>query len=288
MNINWYPGHMKKTIESIEQSLKLVDFVIVLLDARIPWSSKNPLLDKVIGNKPVLYLLNKADLADDKTTKEWIRSIEENENAVAMEWISVGKTNTKKLIQKAEELLKEKRQKELEKGMAATKLRAMVTGIPNVGKSTFINQISGRKGTKTGNRPGVTKTNQWMRVGELDLLDTPGVLWPKLDPPIRGRHLAFTGSIKDEIMDIETLAFEFIKEAMKNFPEKLYNRYEIQNPLEDPVEIMDAIGKRRGALMRGAEIDYTKVSHIVMDEFRGGQMGRISLEVPLNYEFSES
>lgn len=281
MNINWYPGHMKKTMESIQASLKLVDFVIVLLDARIPWSSMNPMLEEIIERKTRLYLLNKADLADPIITADWIKSINKEENSIAMEWTSNKGQNKNKIIDKVEELLFEKRNKEVSKGMNQRKFRAMVTGIPNVGKSTFINQISGIKGTKTGNRPGVTKVNQWIKVhNRLDLLDTPGILWPKLDPPIRGRHLAFTGSIKDEIMDIETLAFELIKESLNSFKPKLLSRYDIIEDLKDPVEIMDAVGIRRGALLKKGEIDYTKVSHIIIDEFRSGQMGRISLEKP--------
>ena len=281
MNIIWYPGHMKKTMESIQESLKLADFIIVLLDARIPWSSKNPMLEEIIVHKPKLYLLNKADLADPNITKCWIKGIEEDEYSLAMEWTSTHGQNKNKIVDRAEELLSEKRKIEASKGMNERKLRAMVTGIPNVGKSTFINQISGIKGTKTGNRPGVTKTNQWIRAHEkLDLLDTPGILWPKLDPPIRGKHLAFTGSIKDEIMDIETIAYELVRESLGSFKELLFNRYDIKEDLKDPIAIMDAIGIRRGALLKKGEIDYTKVSHIIMDEFRSGQMGRISLERP--------
>lgn len=281
MNINWYPGHMKKTIESIQNSTKLVDFVIILLDARIPWSSHNPLLEETIGNKPKLYILNKADLADPKISKEWIEYFEDSENSLAIEWTSTKKQNKNIIIEKVEKLLSDKRAQDYSKGMIERKFRGMVTGIPNVGKSTFINQISGIKGTKTGNKPGVTKSNQWIKAHKkLDLLDTPGVLWPKLDPPIRGRHLAFTGSIKDEIMDIETIAFELIKESKSNFLDMILNRYDISDEISDPVEIMDAIGKRRGALLKKGEIDYSKVAHILMDEFRSGVIGRISLEKP--------
>lgn len=279
MNINWYPGHMKKTIESLKTVRSQCDLAIVLLDARIPMSSYNPLLNEVLEGFPVLYLLNKSDLADPSITDEWIASFKKREDSSAIPWSATKKPNMGMLKKALEELAEGIRAKDRERGMQKRKLRIMVTGIPNVGKSTFINQLSGRKSAAIGNRPGVTKTNQWIRHHDaFDLLDTPGVLWPKFDPPIRGKHLAFTGSIKDEIMDSETLAFELIKEAREHFFESLRSRYDLKEDPGDALAVMDAIGKRRGALIRGGEVDYTKVSRIILDEFRGGMWGRISLE----------
>lgn len=279
MNINWYPGHMKKTIESIQSVKSQCDIAIVLLDARIPMSSYNPLLDDTFADYPVLYLLNKSDLADHDVTEDWIRYFKSKEDTSAIPWTATGKANMRALVKAIEELAAPIREKERAKGMQKRKLRVMVTGIPNVGKSTFINQLAGKKSAAIGNRPGITKTNQWIRHHpEFDLLDTPGVLWPKLDPPIRGRHLAFTGSIKDEIMDRETLAFELLKEGMDKFYELIAKRYDLKDNYSEAIELMDGIGKRRGCLMRGGEIDYTKVASIILDEFRNGTWGRISLE----------
>ena len=279
MNINWYPGHMKKTIESIQSVKSQCDLAIVLLDARIPMSSYNPLLDDTFANYPVLYLLNKSDLADPAVTDAWIEYFKGREETSAIPWTATGKANMRALSKAIEDLAAPIREKERAKGMQKRKLRVMVTGIPNVGKSTFINQLAGKKSAAIGNRPGITKTNQWIRHhSEFDLLDTPGVLWPKLDPPIRGRHLAFTGSIKDEIMDRETLAFELLKEGMEKFYEIIAKRYDIKENYTDAIDLMDAIGKRRGCLMRGGEIDYTKVASIILDEFRNGTWGAISLE----------
>ncbi|MDD7362908.1 MAG: ribosome biogenesis GTPase YlqF [Peptoniphilus sp.] len=279
MNINWYPGHMKKTIESLKSVRAQCDIAIVLLDARIPISSYNPLLDETLSDFPVLYLLNKSDLADPKVTEDWINYFKRQKDTSAIAWSATQKANKALLTRALEDLAKEMRQRDRDKGMRKRKLRIMVTGIPNVGKSTFINQISGRKSTAIGNKPGVTKTNQWIRYhADFDLLDTPGVLWPKLDPPIRGRHLAFTGSIKDDIMDTETLALELVKEARANFFDAISTRYDLEEDPGEDLAVMDAIGRRRGALMRGGEIDYTKVSHIILDEFRTGKWGRISLE----------
>ncbi|MDY3119238.1 MAG: ribosome biogenesis GTPase YlqF [Peptoniphilus sp.] len=279
MNINWYPGHMKKTIESLQAMKAQCDVAVVLLDARIPVSSYNPLLDEVLTSIPVLMILNKSDLADPQTTDRWIDDFNARADTSAIAWSATSKWNEKKLTEALERAVASIREKDAKKGMEKRKLRLMVAGIPNVGKSTFINQLSGKKSAAIGNRPGITKTNQWIRHHKaFDLLDTPGVLWPKLDPPIRGRHLAFTGSIKDEIMDVETLAFELVKEAMGKFKGAMYDRYDLADVYEDPVSVMDAIGKRRGCLIRGGEIDYTKVARLILDEFRAGKWGRISLE----------
>ncbi|MDU6783336.1 ribosome biogenesis GTPase YlqF [uncultured Peptoniphilus sp.] len=279
MNINWYPGHMKKTIEDIEKKLKLVDFVIEIIDSRIPFSSRNPLFDDLFKNKKRLLIFNKSDLSDPKLNEEWMEKITD-ENNFAISYNAM-KPNVNLVVKKSEELMADEIKKYEDKGLNKGPLRAMIVGIPNSGKSTFINSISGTKSARTGNRPGVTKTNQWIKIhSKLHLLDTPGVLWPKFEEKV-GLNLAFTGAIKDEIMDRETLALKLIGKLKKIAPAALEERYKLSN-IEDKeaIEIMDEIGKNRGALMRGGLIDYEKVSGIILDEFRKGTLGRITLEEP--------
>lgn len=279
MNINWYPGHMKKTIEDIEKKLKLIDFVIEIIDSRIPFSSRNPLFDDLFKNKKRLLIFNKSDLSNPKLNEEWMEKITD-ENNFAISYNAM-KPNVNLVVKKSEELMADEIKKYEDKGLNKGPLRAMIVGIPNSGKSTFINSISGTKSARTGNRPGVTKTNQWIKIhSKLHLLDTPGVLWPKFEEKV-GLNLAFTGAIKDEIMDRETLALKLIGKLKKIAPAALEERYKLSN-IEDKeaIEIMDEIGKNRGALMRGGLIDYEKVSGIILDEFRKGTLGRITLEEP--------
>ncbi|MFR2892420.1 ribosome biogenesis GTPase YlqF [Peptoniphilus grossensis] len=279
MNINWYPGHMKKTIEDIEEKLKLVDFVIEIIDSRIPYSSRNPLFKDLLKNKKRLLIFNKSDLSNPKLNEEWMEKITD-ENNFAISYNAM-KPNVNLVVKKSEELMAEEIKKFQDKGLKKGPLRAMIVGIPNSGKSTFINSISGTKSARTGNRPGVTKTNQWIKIhSKLHLLDTPGVLWPKFEEKV-GLNLAFTGAIKDEIMDRETLALKLIEKLKNIAPASLEERYKISDIKEmSPLEIMDEIGKNRGALMRGGLIDYEKVSGIILDEFRKGTLGRITLEEP--------
>lgn len=279
MNINWYPGHMKKTIEDIEKKLKLVDFVIEIIDSRIPYSSRNPLFDDLLKNKKRLLIFNKSDLSNPKLNEEWMEKITD-ENNFAISYNAM-KPNVNLVVKKSEELMAEEIKKFEDKGLKKGPLRAMIVGIPNSGKSTFINSISGTKSAKTGNRPGVTKTNQWIKIhSKLHLLDTPGVLWPKFEEKV-GLNLAFTGAIKDEIMDRETLALKLIEKLKNIAPSSLEERYKISDiEAMSGIEIMDEIGKNRGALMRGGLIDYEKVSGIILDEFRKGTLGRITLEEP--------
>ena len=279
MNINWYPGHMKKTIEDIEKKLKLVDFVIEIIDSRIPYSSRNPLFDDLLKNKKRLLIFNKSDLSNPKLNEEWMEKITD-ENNFAISYNAM-KPNVNLVVKKSEELMTEEIKKYEDKGLNKGPLRAMIVGIPNSGKSTFINSISGTKSAKTGNRPGVTKTNQWIKIhSKLHLLDTPGVLWPKFEEKV-GLNLAFTGAIKDEIMDRETLALKLIERLKNIAPSSLEERYKISDiAAMSGIEIMDEIGKNRGALMRGGLIDYEKVSGIILDEFRKGTLGRITLEEP--------
>lgn len=279
MNINWYPGHMKKTIEDIEKKLKLVDFVIEIIDSRIPYSSRNPLFNDLLKNKKRLLIFNKSDLSNPKLNEEWMEKITD-ENNFAISYNAM-KPNVNLVVKKSEELMAEEIKKYEDKGLNKGPLRAMIVGIPNSGKSTFINSISGTKSAKTGNRPGVTKTNQWIKIhSKLHLLDTPGVLWPKFQEKV-GLNLAFTGAIKDEIMDRETLALKLIEKLKNIAPSSLEERYKISDiEAMSGIEIMDEIGKNRGALMRGGFIDYEKVSGIILDEFRKGTLGRITLEEP--------
>ncbi|MBP2025145.1 ribosome biogenesis GTPase YlqF [Peptoniphilus stercorisuis] len=277
MNINWYPGHMKKTIEEIEKKLKLVDFVIEIVDARIPIASRNPLLNDVLKNKKRLILLNKSDLSEDEQNKKWIEKLStENNNAILY---SAANPNSNLIIKESLKLMDEEINRFKEKGVNHGPLRAMIVGIPNSGKSTFINGISKRKSARVGNRPGITTSNQWIKLNpKLHLLDTPGVLWPKFEDKNIGLNLAFTGAIKDEILDTETLCLKLIELLDNLDPKILESRYKIESNNKAPIEIMEEIGLKRGAKLRGNEIDYTKVANIVLDEFRKGTLGKITLE----------
>lgn len=285
MNINWYPGHMKKTRESIEKSLKMVDIVYELIDARIPNSSKNPLIDDIVKEKPKIIILNKYDLADPKGNQIWQNHFQE-EKIESVLLNSIKGKGIDKLISTSYEVTAEKRKAYENKGVLNRPIRAMILGIPNVGKSTLINSLSGRKGAKTGNKPGVTRTNQWIKIkGKLELLDTPGILWPKFEDPSVGLNLAFTGAIKDEILDKETLALRLIEKLMGVSPKLLSKRYGIDLEGKTGLEVMDEIGKKRGCIVRGGEVDYTKVSNIVLDEFRKGIIGNVTLEYPEKKEY---
>ncbi|NLC04525.1 MAG: ribosome biogenesis GTPase YlqF [Tissierellia bacterium] len=280
MNINWYPGHMKKTKESIQKNLKMVDLVFELIDARIPYSSQNPVIDSIVGDKPRLIILNKSDLADSNSNKIWQDYFAAKDIPSVLVDSLTGK-GLDKLMKIAIELTEEKRMAFEKRGVINRPTRAMIIGIPNVGKSTLINSLSGRKGTKTGNRPGITKSNQWIKTkGMLELLDTPGILWPKFEDQTVGLNLAFTGAIKDEILDTETLALKLLERLLSYFPNLITNRYGIEIKDENALNIMIEIAKKRGCIIRGGEIDYTKVSSIILDEFRKGIIGNITLELP--------
>ena len=279
MNINWYPGHMKKTMDNIRASLKLVDIVGEIIDARIPISSKNPVIDDVLKDKPRIMILNKSDMADENETKKWLSYYrKQGYGAVVVD--ALHSKGLDKIYSVAKEMLADKFKKLEEKNLSAKTIRMMIVGIPNVGKSTFINSISKRKSAKIGDRPGVTKQVQWIKTkNDLELLDTPGVLWPKFEDERIGLHLAFTGAIKDEIMDIENLAFRFIDELNKRDVNILKNRYNLsEDSYEDTLYLMDEIGKNRGAILKKNEIDYFKVANLVLDDFRKVKLGRITLE----------
>ena len=280
MAINWFPGHMKKTQREIKENLKLVDAVIEIRDARIPRSSANPDIDKLVGDKPRIILLNKSDLSERSATKKWIEELS-NSHVKVLEVNCLKGSGLQAIKPALLELLKEKHDRLKKKGLVKIVTRVMVVGIPNCGKSTFINKMARNTIAKTGDRPGVTKNKQWIKTSmDIELLDTPGVLWPKFEDDETALNLAFTGAIKDEIMDIEDLAYRLVERLQVMYPEKLKERYKIEEVFEDPLETLNAIARKRGTLMKGAEIDYNRIAVILLDEFRGGKIGNITLERP--------
>ena len=271
---------MKKTQREIRENLKLVDAVIEIRDARIPRSSANPDIDKLVGNKPRIILLNKCDLAEKGSTKQWIKHLSSN-NIKVLEVNCLKGIGTNAIKPALMELLKEKHDRLKAKGMVKITTRVMVVGIPNCGKSTFINKMARNTIAKTGDRPGVTKNKQWIKTSlGIELLDTPGVLWPKFEDDETALNLAFTGAIKDEIMDIEELAYKLVERLQTYYPEKLKERYKIEEVFENPLDTLDAIALKRGCIMKGKAIDYTRIAVILLDEFRGGKIGNITLERP--------
>ncbi|WBW94814.1 ribosome biogenesis GTPase YlqF [Oceanirhabdus sp. W0125-5] len=279
-NINWYPGHMAKTKRKIQEELKLVDIVIEIRDARIVEASKNPEIDKICKGKPRVILLNKYDLAEDKVTNKWVEKLkEDNVEVVLTNCVKgYGINEIKKAIDK---LMKDKRERMESKGVLNFVTRAMVVGIPNVGKSSFINRMAKGKRAKTGDMPGVTRSNQWIKTDlGIELLDTPGVLWPKFKDQVVAQNLAFTGAIKDEILNIEDLAYKLLERLVVDYPENLQERYKLDYVSDDPLETMEEIARKRGCLLKKGEINYDRVSVIILDEFRGGKIGKISIEKP--------
>jgi ribosome biogenesis GTPase A len=279
MNINWFPGHMKKTRELIQANLKLVDLVIELIDARIPFSSRNPEMQVLARGKRRILLFNKCDLADPQRTKEWKEFYEEQGETVFL-MSALSPKDIARFLRFMDRIGEEQQKKKEAKGIILNQVRAMIIGIPNVGKSTFINSLVGKKSAKTGNRPGVTKGKQWLKLpGRLQLLDTPGVLWPKFNDQKIARHLAFTGAIRDEIMDTETLALRMIERLQVVAVDALESRYPVDASPERPaIEVMDDIAKKRGCILRGNEPDYTRVANIILEEYRKGKLGRITFD----------
>ena len=280
MNIQWYPGHMTKTRRQMEADLKLVDAVCEIVDARIVISSRNPDIDNICGNKPRIVILNRLDLADPDATNRWVQHFR-NKGMAAVATDCKSRKGITAFTPAVRQLLQEKIQRDAAKGMSKS-LKIMVVGIPNVGKSTLINQISGRKGAKAENRPGVTRGKQWVTVDSgLLLLDTPGILWPKFEDPNVGMMLAYTGAVKDGIMDLEELSSRLMSLLWQRYPEKIKERYNIDCPPDTAGwELLQAAGKKRGYLLARGEIDTERMAKVLLDEFRSGKLGRFTLEVP--------
>lgn len=277
MQIQWYPGHMTKAKRMMQENIKLIDLIIELLDARVPLSSRNPDIDELGKNKARLILLNKADLAEDKQNDAWMEYFKKKGFAVVK--VNSKKGGGIKSIQGViQEACKEKIERDRKRGILNRPVRAMVVGIPNVGKSTFINSLAGKACAKTGNKPGVTKGKQWIRLNKnVELLDTPGILWPKFEDQTVGLHLAFIGSIKDEILNTEELAAELIRLLEPYYPGILQEKYGIEET-EDPYKCLAQIAESRHCLLRGNELDTEKAAILLMDDFRNGRLGRLTLE----------
>ncbi len=278
-NVQWFPGHMAKTRRLIKECLPSVDAVTEILDARMPISSSNPELNELIGNKPLIVLLNKCDVADENATRRWLNYFNEKGiYALAVDCKSGNGLN--KYAPLLREVLKDKIASNEAKGMIGKPLRIMVVGIPNTGKSSFINRMAGRNRAKVADKAGVTRHNQWFVIENgIELLDTPGVLWPKFDDPKIGDRLAFIGSVKDEVFDSETLAVRLLEVLSRDYPDRLSERYKIDDfsGLE-AYEILELIGRKRGMMMRGGEIDTLRASIMLLDEYRAGKLGRITLD----------
>ena len=277
MNVQWYPGHMTKAKRQMQEDIKLIDLIIELVDARVPLSSRNPDIDELGKNKSRLILLNKADLADEAETRKWAQMFEDM--GIHVVKIDARNKGTLKQVQAAQqEACKEKIERDRRRGIKNRPIRAMVVGIPNVGKSTFINTFAGRACAKTGNKPGVTKGKQWIRLNKgVELLDTPGILWPKFEDQQVGIRLACVGSIKDDILNMEELALWLIDYLRENYKGILAERYQITEE-GTSVEVLEAIARARGCLKKQEELDYAKASLILFDDFRSGKVGRITLE----------
>ena len=281
MNLQWFPGHMTKTRRMIEDNLKLIDIVIELVDARIPLSSRNPQIDEIVKNKPKLLLLNKTDIADSNLNREWEKYFLEK-GIPTMCISSTSGKGFKPVLDKCKEILNEKIEADKAKGIVNRSIKLMIVGVPNVGKSSFINKLSGRKSTKTGDRPGVTTGKQWIRLENgFELLDTPGILWPKFEDQQVGLKLAYTGAIRDEVIDTEELACHFLEFMQKNYPDALKNRYKMTDiDGLTGYELLELLGRKRGMVISGGEIDTLRASAVLLDEFRGAKLGNITLEMP--------
>jgi ribosome biogenesis GTPase A len=280
LHINWYPGHMKKTKDLVRNNLKLVDVVIELLDARIPFSSRNPDIDRFVGDKPRVVVLNKSDISDPNKLNQWVDYYKKRGiKAIPVDTLKGKGVN--KIIEECKNETKEKMEALVKKGRIERPIRIMIVGIPNVGKSSLINKLTGRKSTQTGDKPGVTKGKQWVKLkGNLELLDTPGILWPKFEDEEVALKLAFCRAIKDEVLDVDTLGLRLIEKLMEIEPEKLEERFKLDELGETPLDTMDKIGVKRGLILRKNELDYTRIATTVLNEFRDGKIGRITLETP--------
>ena len=287
-NINWYPGHMLKTKKQIIEDLKLIDVVVELLDARIPKSSRNPDIQRIVQNKKRIVLLNKSDLAEEKETKKWIEYYKNNNTTAIACDANLGK-GMKEILKQIDNAMEEEMQKAASKGRIKRNIRIMILGIPNVGKSSLINRLCNKKSAVVGNRPGVTKQKQWVRIANnIELLDTPGVLWPKFEDENVALNLAYTGSIKDEVLETIEVSFKLLIYLYNNYKSNLLERYKIteveleqinsEDENEEIYNLMKLIGKKRGAVVSGGEINDEKTAKIILNDFRSGKLGRITLE----------
>lgn len=292
MNINWFPGHMAKTRKQITEDLNLVDVVIEILDSRIPISSQNPEIKQIVQNKKKIVVLNKCDLSDENDNKKWIEYFIKQGNKAVLVDSNTGK-GINEVIKQIQTIMADEMKKYADKGRKGRKIKAMIVGIPNVGKSSFINRIVKKSSAEVGNRPGVTKRKQWIHVNdEIELMDTPGVLWPKFESEEVALNLAFTGTIKDDILEITEVAYCLTKFLLENYKSNLLDRYSLNEELVDDIlkqeqdenqniyEIMQLIGKKRGAMISGGNIDDEKTSKIILEDFRSGKLGKITLEKP--------
>ncbi len=280
MNLQWFPGHMTKTRRMMTESLKIIDVAAELLDARIPMSSRNPEIDKILKNKPRIVVLNKSDMSDPEANKKWIEYFEK-QGIYAVEVSCTTGKGINKISEYAKRALNDKIERDKERGINRS-VKIMLCGVPNVGKSSFINRVAGKAVTKTGDRPGVTRGKQWLRLpSNVELLDMPGILWPKFESEEVALHLAFTGAIRDEIMDVEEIACRLIELLRQRYPKNLTERYKLDDfeGLTD-YEILEMIAQKRGFLSKGKELDTFRAANILLDEFRGCKLGNLTLELP--------
>ena len=278
MNYQWYPGHMMKAKRMMQENMKLIDLVLELVDARVPLSSRNPDIDELGRNKSRLILLNKSDLADDGCNKEWIDYFKEK-GFFVLEINAKTGYGLKSIQSTVREACREKIERDKKKGIVNRPVRAIVVGIPNVGKSTFINSYAGKACTKTGNKPGVTKGKQWIRLNkELELLDTPGILWPKFESQDVGRKLAFIGSMNDEILQMTELAIDLLAYLVVHYKKELTERYQLPDETDTPLQILEHICESRKCYKKGGDVDYEKGAALLLDDFRNGRIGRVTLE----------
>ncbi len=280
MQLQWYPGHMTKAKRQMQEDIKLIDVVIELLDARIPMSSRNPDIDELGRNKSRLILMNKSDLSDERKNREWAEYFREK-GYFTVSLDARKKTGMKGVTEVVMEACREKIERDRKRGIKNRPVRAMVVGIPNVGKSTFINSYAGKACTKTGNRPGVTKGKQWIRLNRnIELLDTPGILWPRFEDQKVAQNLALTGAVRDEILQVNELALLLIQFLLEEYPGVLAQRYETEEEAVPAAELLARIAEKRGCISKGNELDYDRAAALLLDDFRGGRLGRISLERP--------
>jgi len=286
-SLQWYPGHMRKAERLVKENLKLVDVVVELLDARIPLSSANPVLREIVGGKPRLIVLNKADLADEAATRTWVKYFAA-QGIAAVPVDAVQGRGVKELVQVIAKCAKPKTDKLVQHGAKARAARCMILGIPNVGKSSLINRLSGGSKTKVENRPGVTRAKQWIRLGaQLELLDMPGILWPKFEDQQAALHLAFTGAINDNVYDVASVVLLLLDTLRRAYPSALIERYRLEGALPSGIALLEEIGRKRGCLRAGGKIDYEKAEQIVLTDFRSGRLGRVTLDALLPTDFTK-